>query len=164
MSTEELQIQQIAELLKQSQDSSILYDIFATIPAALLAATAAIIAAWATGYFHNKTIRNNVNVAVKLEVDSIKTEINRVLDIHDPNEAINCNIVHLRSIATPVFVNNAQYISMLDEDISRSVFNFYTKFFTIPESSEEGKYLKKDLQFIVDVADDLLGEGIINVR
>lgn len=147
-----------AHILKPAE-SSFLYDILATIPSALLAAVAAIAAAWATVYFQNKSVKENISAAIDMEIEAVVKELQRAIDTDPNNTAIRCDLAKLRSSGVPVFSGNSHSVSMLEKQIASEIFEFYTAFLTIPlYESERNLFVKKDIEIVIKIGKDHLGE------
>ncbi len=148
-------IDRIADALEKSSGQCFGYDILTTLPSALLAAIAAIAAAKATIYFQNRSIRVNVEKAIKLEIYSIAEEIKRCISLDNRNAAIDCEIVRLRNGATPVYIGNSHHLAMLNDHLAKLIFIFYNNFMTVPRAGDENKFLKSDLNFVINSAKNI---------
>lgn len=156
----EARLDSIAVAISELGNQSFWYDILTTIPAAFLAATAAIMAAAATVYFQNRSIRINVEKAIVLEVSAIVGEIERVLKLPGRDSNIVCELVKMRIDSIPVFTGNTQNISLLSEECAVKVFGFYSKFLTIPLNEKNNTFMRKDLTVLEICGKKLIGGGI----
>jgi hypothetical protein len=154
---------EIAKSIQSLQNTSIFDDVLATIPAALIASIAAIVAAWATNYYQNKSIKDNVIDAVHLEISIFRKEIERILALVAESDARNCLIVKNASTVSYVYINNTRYISMLNSEVSHLIFDFYTSLMSVPPAKIEDCFFTRDLELLVKKA-DLALKGIESVR
>ena len=150
-------LNRIENALNSSGQTGLLFQIASTMPAALIAAFAAIAATWASARSEKTRIEKNTAVSIYQEICSLRALINKINSKSDQNNYVRAPILSNREGICSLYLGAGTSLGSLKKAALEKVTKFYSTFLTLtPDPSiaanNTDNYLIDDLEEIEKLA------------
>lgn len=147
----------LAHVLAVKQERDWWADVLSTLPAALLAAFAAVAAAKFTVYFDRQSLEKNVAISIYNEVVNLKGEIDRCASLYPGKNFTYSDAIEARGNSCPIYISLGSNLGCLNGCAISEIVKFYSLVLTVP-AQEGGAFLKADLASVSTQAQKALSQ------